>query len=48
LRAGLTTAIAGTGGTLLDHSPITAMQSIAWRTEGGVIEDLEDDLDDAA
>jgi hypothetical protein len=48
LRAGLTIAIAGTGGTLLDHSPITAMQSIAWRTEGGVIEDLEDDLDDAA
>jgi hypothetical protein len=48
LRAGLITAIAETGGALLDHSPLSAMQAIAWRTEGGVGEDLEDDLDDVA
>jgi hypothetical protein len=47
LRTGLTIAIAETGGALLDHSPLTAMQAIAWRAEGGV-ENLEDDLDDMA
>jgi hypothetical protein len=47
LRTGLTIAIAETGGALLDHSPVTAMQAIASRTEGGV-ENLEDDLDEMA
>jgi hypothetical protein len=48
LRTGLTIAIAETGGALLDHSPLSAMQAIAWRTEGGVGEDFEDDVADAA
>jgi hypothetical protein len=48
LRTGLANAIAGSGGALLDHSPLTAMQSIAWRTEEGVMLNLEDDLADVA
>ncbi len=48
LRAGLTLSIAETGGALLDHSPLSAMQSIAWRTEGDIGDDLENDLANVA
>ena len=48
LRADLIIAIAETGGSLLDHAPLSAMRSISWRTQrAGHGADLDlDDLDD--
>jgi hypothetical protein len=47
LRTGLIKAIAATGGALLHGSPLLAMHSIAWRSERGT-DDVLDDLDDVA
>lgn len=48
LRSNLITVIAETGGALLDNAPLSAIRSIAWRTEHGADEDTLDDLDDVA
>ena len=45
LRANLITVIAEAGGALLDGAPLSAIRSIAWRTDHG---GDEDPLDDAA
>jgi hypothetical protein len=47
LRSDLITLIADIGGALLNNAPLAAMRSIAWRTEGGAADGL-DDLDDVA
>jgi hypothetical protein len=47
LRTGLIKAIAETGGTLLDQSPLSAIQSIVWRAECGAGDD-PDNLDEVA